>query len=64
MIAKLEIIALVGAALWINMQWTYFTPKPRHAWHHRAQGRGKWSLTPGAHRGGHGALAAAGRARV
>jgi hypothetical protein len=36
---KLELALLVGAAIWINLRWDYFTPRPKHAWHHRAEGR-------------------------
>lgn len=39
MIGRLEIVVLAGAVIWMNMQWNYFTPRPRHAWHHRAAGR-------------------------
>jgi hypothetical protein len=60
---KLEITLLVGAAMWMNFQWNYLTPRPRHAWHHRADSRARWYLHAGQHRGGHGALAAAGRTR-
>jgi hypothetical protein len=60
---RIEIVLLVGAILAMNAKWIYFTPKPKHAWHHRAQGRGHWHWRPGDHRGGHRGLAAAGRAR-
>jgi len=62
MISKLEIVILVGAAMWLNFQWNYVTPRPKHAWHHRADGHGHWHFTPGRHRSGFGAYAAAGRA--
>lgn len=60
---KFEIALLIATAMWLNFQWDYLTRRPKHAWHHRAPGRGRWRFTPGRHRAGFGAYAAAGRAR-
>lgn len=59
---RFEAVLMVGAAMWINFQWNYLRPRPRHAWHHRADGRAHWHFRPGRHRIG-GWAAAAGVAR-